>query len=125
MGNSAPTFADVTGKMDVGTTSWNLQGIVDLMKPPRIMKGDLGMDKLLKQFLWIALILFLAQQGRDFYQEEQLNKGKAISSFLAYYHDIDVTPSEARWFVPVVTTYNITLEELNILPAYAPIKRSK
>ena len=74
-------------------------------------------------YLWMLLILSLALFGKNYHEAEQINRGKAISQFVAYYHDIDLTPQEARWINPVVTTYNITLEELNVLPAYAPIQR--
>ena len=81
------------------------------------------MDKLIISALWMVFLTVVLLNVATWYESEQLNRGKAISRFIAYYHDIDMTPQDARWLVPVVTTYNITLEELNVLPAYAPIER--
>ena len=76
-------------------------------------------------YLWMLFILLILLCCQSYYEKEQLNKGKSVAAFLAYYHDIDMGPGEARWLNPVVTTYNITLNELNILPAYAPINYGK
>lgn len=72
----------------------------------------------MRDLYWMMFISFIFVSCLNYYEEEQLNKGKSISAFLAYYHDIDVLAAEARWMIPVVTTYNITLEELDVIMPY-------
>ena len=79
-------------------------------------------DKLIISTYWMAFIVTIFLISYSSYEDEQLNRGKAISQFVAYYHDIDMTPQEARWLVPVVTTYNIEVTDLDIIMPYAPIQ---
>ena len=72
----------------------------------------------MRDLYWMMFIAFALASGLNYYEAEQLNKGKSVSRFLAYYHEIDVVPEEARWLNPVVTTYNITLEELQVFMPY-------
>jgi hypothetical protein len=57
----------------------------------------------------IALIVF-----KTMYEREQINRGRAISRFLYEYHGLKVPAAEARFFNVELTTYDITVEEMEI-----------
>jgi hypothetical protein len=68
----------------------------------------------MKRLAWMLFIALLCLAGKCFYVHEQYNKGRSISTFLAAYHSIDVPPEEARWMTVVITTYDVTVENLEV-----------
>ena len=68
--------------------------------------------------LWMGLLIFVIvviwYQGVEHYENYQLAKGEAVARFLAYHHNLDVAPEDARFFNVEITTFSITVEELDI-----------
>ena len=76
------------------------------------------MDRLITQAAWMIFILLLCcsiKAGIDNYlaTEHEL-EGIAKSNFISYYHGLEVLPEEARHLNIVVTTYDITFQDMNI-----------
>ncbi len=61
-------------------------------------------------FIFSALVIF-----QHYYYKEQMNKGRSISRFIEEHHQLTVPPAEARWFTVVVTTYDIKIEDMDVL----------
>ena len=71
----------------------------------------------MNKILWMCFIVSLLLVAQNWYTSEQINRGKAISSFLAYYHNLEIPPEEARHFTVTITTLDITIEDLDIFEA--------
>lgn len=69
----------------------------------------------MKHLIWMIFILFVLMIGQNFYNHEQKNKGRAISRFIEENYQLTVPPAEARWFTVVVTTYDIKIEDMDVL----------
>lgn len=50
------------------------------------------------------------------FNEYQANKGKAISNYLTYYHNINISPDDAVYFDANITTWDVSVESLDIFP---------
>lgn len=48
------------------------------------------------------------------FDDNMQNKGIAVSEFLSYYHGIELEPERAMWINPVVTTTDITIEDMDV-----------
>lgn len=67
-----------------------------------------------KDIVWMVFILFFAMVCQNFYNKEQINKGKSISHYLAEYQNIDIPPSEARWLRIEVTQYDLDFHDVDV-----------
>ena len=65
-------------------------------------------------FLWMLFVVICLFAVENIYEQEQLNRGKAISHYLFNYHSQTVPPSEARFFDVMITSYDITVEGINV-----------
>ena len=81
-----------------------------------------GLDKMLDYVLKLmiamvfAIWIVVAGIGRIEHNiaEEHRLEGVAKSEFLSYYHGIETTPEHARHFNVVITTTDITVENLEV-----------
>ncbi len=62
------------------------------------------------------MLLSITGHILDEYHSYQANKGKAISNYLTYYHNIDIRPEDAAYFDANITTWDISVDSLDIFP---------
>lgn len=67
-----------------------------------------------KDVVWIIFIILVLISIKNFYTEEQLNKGKSISHYLAEYQNLDIPPAEARWLRIEVTQYDLDFHDVDV-----------
>lgn len=72
------------------------------------------LNLLLRQIIWMAFIVVILVISIDYYEDEQLQKGKAIAHYLEENHGKVVPAAEARFLILEVTEYNIDLGNIDI-----------
>jgi len=71
------------------------------------------MNYLIHSF-WMIFIFLLANEGIDLCNDHQRNRGIAMSNYWLETYGQHVDPAEARFFNVVGTSYEITLEEVEV-----------
>ena len=64
--------------------------------------------------LWMVFITLILMITENKIETNGMLEGIAKSNFLQYYHGLDVAPDEARYLNVVITTYDVTVENLDI-----------
>lgn len=67
-----------------------------------------------------VLVLALYNDIKNEYRLEQEAKGQAISNFIGYYHSYDVPPEDARFFDVTITTYDISIKDMEVFMTLQP-----
>jgi hypothetical protein len=62
---------------------------------------------------WLAVLGFMLL-CHEWYQDEQIQKGNAISRYMLETHGIEIPPAEARFLNVNSNSYEITISELEI-----------
>lgn len=80
-------------------------------------------DELFIKFTMVVALIFLvwalAAKEIDQYQAA---KGEAISNFLLHYHNYEIPPEQARFFDVTVTTYDISIKDMEVFMTLQPEK---
>jgi hypothetical protein len=68
----------------------------------------------MKYGLCVIAVLFFMLMAKGWYDDEQTQKGKAISRYMLETHGIEIPPDEARFLNVNSNSYEITISELEI-----------
>ena len=81
-------------------------------------------DRITIHIVWICFVAGVIYGVNTTYNEHLQAKGEAISHYLMKHHQINIPPSEAKYFDVDVTQWNVAIKDLDII-GLTTVERAK